>query len=52
MACPGGCVAGAGTILSVDHAKRVVERYQKDATTASPLQSPYRDMAEELEHEE
>ena len=52
MACPGGCVAGAGTILSVDHAKRVVERYQKDATTVSPLQSPYRDLADELEHEE
>ena len=55
MACPGGCVAGAGTILSVDHAKRVVERYQKEATTASPLQSPYRnleDLADELEHEE
>ena len=52
MACPGGCVAGAGTILSVEHAQRVVERYQKDATTASPLQSPYRDLADELEHEE
>ena len=52
MACPGGCVAGAGPILSVEHAQRVVERYQKDATTISPLQSPYRDLADELEHEE
>ena len=51
MACPGGCVAGAGTILSVEHAQRVVERYQKDATTASPLESPYHDLGKELEEE-
>ena len=29
MACPGGCVAGAGTLLPIDLAAAVVGRYQK-----------------------
>ncbi len=52
MACPGGCVAGAGTLLSVETAAKVVGRYQNEALTATPLESPYRDMGEGLEHEE
>ncbi len=42
MACPGGCVAGAGTLLPVDLAAKVVGRYQSEADTESPLSSPYR----------
>ena len=49
MACPGGCVAGAGTILSVEQARKNVEKYQKEANTASPLESPYRDVGEKLD---
>ena len=49
MACPGGCVAGAGTILSVEQATKVVGRYQAEAETASPLESPYRDRGESLD---
>ncbi len=49
MACPGGCVAGAGTLLPVDLAANVVARYQKEADTESPLNSPYRDKAESLD---
>ena len=49
MACPGGCVAGAGTLLPVELAANVVGRYQKEADTESPLESPYRDQAEKLE---
>ena len=45
MACPGGCVAGAGTLLPVELATNVVGRYQKEADTESPLESPYRDQA-------
>ena len=45
MACPGGCVAGAGTLLPVELAANVVGRYQKEADTESPLESPYRDHA-------
>ena len=51
MACPGGCVAGAGTLLPVDLAAKVVGRYQSEATTATPLDSPYRDKGKELEEE-
>ena len=49
MACPGGCVAGAGTLLPVDLAAGVVSRYQKEADTESPLDSPYRDKGETLD---
>ena len=49
MACPGGCVAGAGTILSVDQAAKFVDKYSKEATTASPADSPYRHRGESLD---
>ena len=52
MACPGGCVAGAGTLLPVDLAAKVVGRYQSEAKTTSPMESPYRDLGEKLEHDE
>ena len=49
MACPGGCVAGAGTLLPVDLAANVVSRYQKEADAVSPLESAYRDRGETLD---
>ncbi len=49
MACPGGCVAGAGTLLPVDLAAKVVGRYQTEADTESPLESAYRDRGHELD---
>ena len=49
MACPGGCVAGAGTLLSVEQATKVVNKYQHEAYTTSPLESPYRDRGESLD---
>lgn len=49
MACPGGCVAGAGTLLPVDLAAKVVGRYQTEAETVSPLSSPYRNEGKTLE---
>ena len=49
MACPGGCVAGAGTLLPVDLAANVVGRYQKEADQESPLDSAYRDVGHELD---
>lgn len=48
MACPGGCVAGAGTLLPVDLASRVVGQYQKEADKASPLDSRYSETGSEL----
>ena len=49
MACPGGCVAGAGTILPIDKAAKFVEKYSKEAASASPLESPYRHAGEHLD---
>ena len=49
MGCPGGCVAGAGTLLSVELATRVVGRYQQEANTADPMESPYRDTGRGLD---
>ncbi len=51
MACPGGCVAGAGTLLPVDLAAKVVGRYQSETDRTSPLDSPYRDKGKQLEEE-
>ena len=51
MACPGGCVAGAGTLLPVDLAAKVVGRYQNEADVASPLESAYRDQGKSLGEE-
>ena len=49
MACPGGCVAGAGTLLPVELASTVVGRYQKEADQDSPLNSPYRSAGRDLD---
>ena len=49
MACPGGCVAGAGTLLPVDLAAKVVSKYQDEADQTSPLESPYRDTGHDLD---
>ena len=49
MACPGGCVAGAGTLLPVDLASKVVGRYQQETDRISPLDSAYRDVGESLD---
>ena len=49
MACPGGCVAGAGTILPVDLATKIIGRYQGEAEKESPLESKYWDTGEKLD---
>ena len=49
MACPGGCIAGAGTLLSVELAAKVVSNYQNEADRQSPLDSAYRDQGKSLE---
>ena len=49
MACPGGCVAGAGTLLPVELAAKVVGRYQLEANATSPMESSYRDRGESLD---
>ena len=51
MACPGGCVAGAGTLLPVELATKVVGRYQSEAKRESPMDSEYKDEGKRLEEE-
>jgi [FeFe] hydrogenase (group B1/B3) len=41
MACPGGCVAGAGTIAPVSAATVGVAAYQKETGLTNALDSPY-----------
>jgi len=48
MGCPGGCVAGAGTLLPVELAAKVVGRYQNEADFDSPMDSEYKDKGEKL----
>ena len=49
MACPGGCIAGAGTILPINEATKAVEASMKLASKKNPLESQYADLAEELD---
>ena len=36
MGCPGGCVAGAGTLLPVANAKKEVQKIVRDSTKKLP----------------
>ena len=49
MACPGGCVAGAGTILPILDANKAVAQSMKLAAKKNPLESQYADLAEKLD---
>ncbi len=52
MACPGGCVAGVGTILSIDQANKAVVRHQAETDMKSPAESRYQHTGEGLTHDE
>ena len=49
MACPGGCIAGAGTIRPIKKAATLVEKYKKDAPLTSATQSKFADWADKLD---
>ena len=49
MACPGGCVAGAGTIRPVKDAALAVEKFKNDAEELSCANSPYLDQLPDVE---
>ena len=48
MACPGGCVAGAGTIAPVRDGTAAVDRFKTEASELSCTSSPYMDRLEEV----
>ena len=49
MACPGGCVAGAGTIQPVKQSAATVEKFKNAAGEMSCTTSPFLDRLEEGE---
>ena len=49
MACPGGCVAGAGTIRPINKATAQVGLYQKAAPLQKAEDSAFADLAEKLD---
>ena len=49
MGCPGGCVAGAGTIRPVKESTMSVERFKGEAMSKSCTESPYLDQLEAVE---
>ena len=49
MACPGGCVAGAGTILQVKDGAASVEKFKKEAAAQSCTESPFLDRLNDVE---
>lgn len=53
MGCPGGCVAGAGTIRQVKDGTNAVQKFMKEADETSSTTSPYLDWLEKVnEHHE
>lgn len=49
MACPGGCIAGAGTITPVKDAGIAVQKYKETADIQSAVDSPYKDRLKDAE---
>ncbi|MGO1580746.1 MAG: 4Fe-4S dicluster domain-containing protein [Peptoniphilaceae bacterium] len=39
MACPGGCIAGVGTIASINRVRKSIEKFKKDSEVYSPLKN-------------
>ena len=49
MGCPGGCVAGAGTIAPVNKTTQAVNKKVKDSEHLTPLMSKYKEYLPLLE---
>ena len=49
MACPGGCVAGAGMVQPIAKSAAAVKLQKKNSTSAHALQSDYKELLEQLE---
>ena len=49
MACPGGCVAGAGTITPVRESTANVEKFKQQANQVSSTTSPYVNRLKDVE---
>ena len=49
MACPGGCIAGAGTIRPVKKAAALVEKYKKEAPLKTSTESKFAEWVDKLD---
>ena len=49
MACPMGCVSGAGTIASPNRAKALIGVSQREAKLKQSVETEYKDMLESLD---
>lgn len=49
MACPGGCVGGAGTTQAINKATAAVNRHVNNSTNAHAYESDYKDMLRDIE---
>lgn len=49
MGCPGGCVAGAGTIRPIQRATSLIAGYKKEAPLQSATQSQFAEIADSLD---
>ena len=51
MACPGGCVAGAGTLTAVNKTAAAVKRYAKTSPRKNATENAYRMLIPALERD-
>jgi iron only hydrogenase large subunit-like protein len=51
MACPGGCIAGAGTLQPIDKSRRAVEKYGNEAKFTCSADTKYREFLPLIEEE-
>ena len=49
MACPGGCVGGAGTLAPIAKATAAVQKSTREGSTAHSMESRYKDLLPSLE---
>lgn len=50
MACPGGCIAGAGTLQGINKSKGAVARYAKRSPHKNAVDNEFRSLIGELEY--
>lgn len=52
MACPGGCIAGAGTLQAINKSRIAVQRYAKRSPHKIATDNEYRSLIHQLEYED
>ncbi len=50
MGCPGGCIAGAGTLADPARSAAILAKYKAQAPMANPLDTPYRENLDALKY--